>query len=81
MKENHELESSPGVFAASEMKNNRQQSVAERDEADLMRLGKRPVLKVRLYLSAALTFSDLRRTFHSVDSDSCRCWASAVPSS
>lgn len=81
MKENHELQSSHGVFPASKLKNNTQQSVAERDEAELMRLGKRPVLKVRLYLSMDLIFLDLRHKLYSADSGSCHCWASAVPSS
>ena len=50
----------------------------DRDQADLIRLGKRPVLRVGLTLAVKL----LRRLMfliYSVTSGSCRCWASAAP--
>lgn len=48
------------------------------DRADLIRLGKKPVLRVGLELAVKL----LRRLMYStcsVTSGSCRCWASAAP--
>lgn len=56
MEENHELEPSPRDIEMAELKENRKR-VAERDEADLLRLGKKTVLKVRLCLSGILIFS------------------------
>lgn len=49
----------------------------DRDRADLMRLGKKPVLRVRLALAVKI----LRRLMCSICSvtlDSCQCWASVA---
>ncbi len=51
----------------------------DRDQADLLRLGKKPILKVRrsyarqLIMGLKLASSEIL--------DSCRCWASVAPSS
>lgn len=55
-----------------------QDGSVDRDRADLIRLGKKPVLRVGLALAVKL-FRRLMRSFCSGTSGSCRYWASAAP--
>ena len=55
-----------------------QNGSADRDHADLIRLGKKPVLRVGLTL-AVKSLPRLIGSICSVTSGSCRCWASAAP--
>ena len=78
MKDVYELESSPGAVKVS---GHEYTTEVNRDEVDLLRMGKKPVLKVE---SNRTSYQDSRRLsliINSGDLGLCRYWDSAVPSS
>ena len=79
MKDNYELGTSSGLPESPGPTNySRHVSLIDRDQADLMRLGKKPVLKVSLYsFGSLLSNAD---HFYSVDLGSFLYWGSAVRS-
>lgn len=77
MKDVHELGSSPGVVKVS---GHEYTTEVDRDEVDLLRMGKKPVLKVdieRTYYQDNLMLSLI---INSGDLGLCRYWDLAVPS-
>ena len=57
----------------------RRDSPVDRDRADLIRLGKKPVLRVGNALVIPLLQRLMVCFIFSVTSDSCQCWALAAP--
>ena len=79
MEDDYELAHIPGVAKVPEQNYYGQRRSIDRDEADLARLGKKPVLKVSLWpLTLNLIFR-LMAVICSADLGSCRYWASVVP--
>ena len=77
MKDVHELGSSPGAVKVS---GHEYTTEVDRDEVDLLRMGKKPVLKVgieRIYYQDKLMLSLI---IYSGGLGLCRCWDLAVPS-
>lgn len=78
MKDVYELGSSPGVVKVS---GHEYTTDVDRDEVDLLRMGKKPVLKVELERTSHQDGHRLSPIINSGDLGLCRCWDSAVPSS
>ena len=78
MKDVHELESSPGTVKVS---GHAYTTEVGRDEADLLRMGKKPVLKVGIEQTSYQDNLMLSPIINSGDLGSCRYWDLAVPSS
>ena len=78
MKDVHELGSSPGVVKVS---GREYTTEVDRDEADLLRMGKKPVLKVEIERTSYQDKLMLSLIINSGDLGLCRYWDLAVPSS
>ncbi len=76
MKDVHELESSPGIVKVS---GHAYTTEADRDEVDLLRMGKKPVLKVEIERASYQDNLMLSLIINSGDLGSCRYWDLAVP--
>ena len=78
MKDVYELGSSPGVVKVS---GHEYTTEVNRDEADLLRMGKKPVLKVEIEHTPYQVNLALNLIINSGDLGLCRYWDLAVPSS
>lgn len=78
MKDVYELGSSPGVVKVS---GHDYTTEVDRDEVDLLRMGKKPVLKVEHERTSYQDSPRLNLIIDSGDLGLCRYWVSAVPSS
>ena len=78
MKDVYELGSSPGVVKVS---GHEYTTEVNRDEVDLLRMGKKPVLKVEIERTPYPDNLVLSLIINSGDLGLCRYWDLAVPSS